>query len=81
MTAQVPKAGDWVVVVVADTGMPQWGAKPGQLARLLEHDQVTSSRLVYRVGWGKAAWWCEQVRLASPEEVAAGQLACGAGAL
>jgi hypothetical protein len=77
------KAGDWVVVVrgCCVNGDSSDGANPGHVGRLLEHQtwghpnkaRVTHDDHVY--------WWVQEVRPATPEEIAGLQLDAQAGLL
>ena len=73
----LPKVGDWVVVVVSDPSHPNGGAQPGQLCCL---EQLFECALPFRVAWHDVGrgrrryWWCQSVRLAMPEDIATHQL-------
>ena len=69
------KVGDPVVVLEGTSFVPV-----GHIGRLLRLDPECREGLPYCVsdrapgGWG---WWCAEVRLATPEEIASDQLSGG----
>ena len=72
-----PEIGEWVVVTGED---PLHPGKGPQASILKSRDGYPPMR--YCVSWpddprGVGHWWCRQVRLATPEEIAGAQLTSG----
>ena len=68
-----PKIGDWVVVTRGDPSDPLEGPAIGVLLRL---DPGCPEKLPYCVSYRNPdGWWVQAIRLATPEEISAGQLA------